>query len=55
MQDIKFTGEILSKFEKSGRVLYFKVTKEVMDKFGFDSLKAASFVNELANIDDNSC
>lgn len=55
LNDIKFSGEILSKFEKRGRVLYFKITNEIMKEFGFDSLKAASFVNELANIDDNSC
>lgn len=55
LQDIKFIGEILSNFKRKGRVLYFEVTKEVMEKYGFDSLKSAIFVNELSNIDDNSC
>ncbi|WP_027120343.1 DHH family phosphoesterase [Mycoplasmopsis lipofaciens] len=55
MIDLKFIGEILSNFKKSGRVLYFLVTNEILKKFNFDSLKAAIFVNELANIDDNSC
>ncbi|WP_036436084.1 DHH family phosphoesterase [Mycoplasmopsis felifaucium] len=55
LKDIKFIGEILSKFQRKGRVLYFNVTEEVMNKFDFNSLEAAIFVNELANIDDNSC
>ncbi|VEU78062.1 DHH family phosphoesterase [Mycoplasmopsis columbinasalis] len=55
MNDLKFTGEILQNFQKQGRVLYFKVTNEIMAKYGFDSLYAATFVNELANIEDNSC
>ncbi|ADN68695.1 DHH family phosphoesterase [Mycoplasmopsis fermentans] len=54
-RDIKYTGEILSGFKQSGRVLYFEVTKEIMDKYGMNDLEAAIFVNELANIDDNSC
>lgn len=55
LKDIKFIGEILSKFERKGRVLYFKITDDVLKKFDFNSLEAAVFVNELANIDDNSC
>ncbi|WP_029906547.1 DHH family phosphoesterase [Mycoplasmopsis opalescens] len=55
MQDLKFTGEILSNFKQKGRVLYFFVTDEVMKKYGFDNLYSATFVNELANIENNSC
>ncbi|MBZ4212428.1 bifunctional oligoribonuclease/PAP phosphatase NrnA [Mycoplasma sp. U97] len=55
VQDIKFIGQILSNFKKDGRVLYYCITPDVMKEIGFDSLKAASFVNELANIEDNSC
>ncbi|EFF41627.1 DHH family phosphoesterase [Mycoplasmopsis alligatoris] len=55
LADIQYSGHILSNFEKSGRVLYYKVTDEVMKKFQLDSLTAAAFVNELANIDDNRC
>ncbi|TKA59009.1 hypothetical protein MBOVa_4140 [Mycoplasmopsis bovis 8790] len=55
MDDIKFSGEILSNFKKQGRVLYYEVTNEVLQKFGLSSLKAATFVNELADIEDNSC
>lgn len=55
MIDLKFSGEILQNFEQEGRVLYFKITDELMKKYNFDSLKAASFVNELANIENNSC
>ncbi|APJ38463.1 DHH family phosphoesterase [Mycoplasmopsis pullorum] len=55
MKDLKFVGEILSNFKKSVRVLYFEVTNEIMEKFGFNSLEAAIFVNELANIEDYRC
>ncbi|KKB26777.1 DHH family protein phosphoesterase [Mycoplasmopsis meleagridis] len=55
LNDLKFTGDILQNFEKSGRVLYYKITDEVMQKYNLDNLKAASFVNELANIENNSC
>ncbi|AIA29656.1 DHH family phosphoesterase [Mycoplasmopsis californica] len=55
LKDIKYIGHILSNFERKGRVLYFVATKEVQEKFGFDELKAAIFVNELANIEDNAC
>ncbi|MEE3928088.1 bifunctional oligoribonuclease/PAP phosphatase NrnA [Mycoplasmopsis ciconiae] len=55
MKDLKYVGYILSNFEKSGRVLYFKADQNVLDKFGFDALTAAIFVNELANIEDNRC
>nr|WP_318029543.1 hypothetical protein [Mycoplasmopsis bovis] len=40
MDDIKFSGEILSNFKKQGRVLYYEVTNEVLQKFGLSSLKA---------------
>ncbi|WP_029512795.1 DHH family phosphoesterase [Mycoplasmopsis iners] len=55
LNDIKFSGEILKNFKKDGRVLYFEIKEDLMNQYGFDSLKAASFVNELANIEDNSC
>ncbi|MCS4537017.1 bifunctional oligoribonuclease/PAP phosphatase NrnA [Mycoplasma sp. CSL7475-4] len=55
LKDIKYIGHILSHFQKDGRVLYFIANKQVQEEFGFDELKAAIFVNELANIDDNSC
>ncbi|WP_029513482.1 DHH family phosphoesterase [Mycoplasmopsis primatum] len=55
LADIKFIGEILNNFKKSGRVLYYCITDEIMHKYGFDDLKAASFVNELANIENNNC
>ncbi|QZE12668.1 bifunctional oligoribonuclease/PAP phosphatase NrnA [Mycoplasma sp. Ms02] len=55
MKDLQFVGEILSGFEKDGRVLYFRVTDEVMKKHGMNNLEAAIFVNELANIEDNRC
>ncbi|WP_025755429.1 DHH family phosphoesterase [Mycoplasmopsis cricetuli] len=52
---IKFSGEILSNFKKSGRVLYFEVTSQVLEKYNMDSLTAATYVNDLANIEDNAC
>ncbi|MBW0595847.1 bifunctional oligoribonuclease/PAP phosphatase NrnA [Mycoplasma anatis] len=55
LRDIQFVGKILSGFEKKGRVLYYKITTEIMNEFGMNSLEAAIFVNELANIDDNRC
>ncbi|UUM19284.1 bifunctional oligoribonuclease/PAP phosphatase NrnA [Mycoplasma sp. 1018B] len=55
ISDLKFIGEILQNFKKEGRVLYYSVTNEILEKFNFDNLKAASFVNELANIENNSC
>nr|WP_318026777.1 hypothetical protein [Mycoplasmopsis bovis] len=42
MDDIKFSGEILSNFKKQGRVLYYEVTNEVLQKFGLSSLKASN-------------
>lgn len=53
--DIKFVGEILSNYKQDGKVLYYIVTKEIMKKHNMDSFKAAIFVNQLGNIDDNSC
>ncbi|WP_029608408.1 DHH family phosphoesterase [Mycoplasma simbae] len=55
LKDIKYIGDILSNFKQKDRVLYYIASKQVQDKFGFDELKAAIFVNELANIEDNSC
>lgn len=55
LNDINYIGYILSNFKKTGRVLYFNVTQEIMDMFSMNSLKASLFVNELANIDDNRC
>ncbi|VEU60974.1 Bifunctional oligoribonuclease and PAP phosphatase nrnA [Mycoplasmopsis bovigenitalium] len=55
LKDIKYVGHILSNFKKEGRVLYFIATKEVQEEFGFSELTAAMFVNELANIENNSC
>ncbi|WP_036464954.1 DHH family phosphoesterase [Mycoplasmopsis sturni] len=52
---IKFIGEILSGFKKEGRTLYFEATQEILDKHQMSSLEAALYVNELANIEDNSC
>ncbi|VEU76466.1 DHH family phosphoesterase [Mycoplasmopsis columboralis] len=52
---IKFVGEILSGFKKQGRVLYYEITSEVLAKHNLTSLEAAMYVNELANIEDNSC
>ncbi|VEU62698.1 DHH family phosphoesterase [Mycoplasmopsis bovirhinis] len=53
--DIQISGEILSGFKKQGRVLYFEINQDFLDKYQIDSLKAAVYVNELANIEDNSC
>ncbi|QBF34729.1 bifunctional oligoribonuclease/PAP phosphatase NrnA [Mycoplasmopsis phocirhinis] len=55
LKDIKYIGHILSNFQSKGRVLYFVASKQVQAQFGFDELKAAIFVNELANIEQNSC
>ncbi|UUM19978.1 bifunctional oligoribonuclease/PAP phosphatase NrnA [Mycoplasma sp. 1578d] len=52
---IKFIGELLSGFKKYGRVLYFEATDQVLQKHEFSSLEASMYVNELANIEDNSC
>ncbi|BBA22444.1 DHH family phosphoesterase [Mycoplasmopsis bovirhinis] len=53
--DIQISGQILSGFKKQGRVLYFEINQDFLDKYQIDSLKAAVYVNELANIEDNSC
>ncbi|WP_406615073.1 bifunctional oligoribonuclease/PAP phosphatase NrnA [Mycoplasmopsis hyopharyngis] len=55
MNEIKYIGQILSNFKKEGRVLYFEVTKEIMQKYQMNDLEAAIFVNEIGNIEDNSC
>ncbi|WP_426461022.1 DHH family phosphoesterase [Mycoplasma hafezii] len=54
-KEIKFVGKILSEFKKEGRVLYYEITNEILAEYGMNSLEAALFVNELANIEDNSC
>ncbi|WP_406614400.1 bifunctional oligoribonuclease/PAP phosphatase NrnA [Mycoplasma corogypsi] len=54
-KEIKFVGEILSGFKKEGRVLYYEISAETLQKHQMNSLEAAIFVNELANIEDNSC
>ncbi|RIV17013.1 DHH family phosphoesterase [Mycoplasmopsis gallopavonis] len=54
-KDIKFVGKILSNFQKEGRVLYYEIHDDVLKEYGMNSLEAAIFVNELANIEDNSC
>ncbi|QSF13891.1 bifunctional oligoribonuclease/PAP phosphatase NrnA [Mycoplasma sp. Mirounga ES2805-ORL] len=53
--DIKYVGDILSNFKKSGRVLYYLVTKAKQAEYGFNDQYSAIFVNELANIEDNNC
>lgn len=55
LKDIKYIGHILSNFQRKGRTLYFIATKQIQEQFGFTELTAAIFVNELANIEDNSC
>ncbi|WP_406618124.1 bifunctional oligoribonuclease/PAP phosphatase NrnA [Mycoplasmopsis lipophila] len=55
MKEIKYIGEILSNFKKEGRVLYFNVTEEILKKYEMNDLEAAIYVNELGNIEDNSC
>ncbi|VEU74520.1 Bifunctional oligoribonuclease and PAP phosphatase nrnA [Mycoplasmopsis citelli] len=52
---LKFIGDMLAGFKKSGRVLYFEVTSEVLAKHVFSSLDASMYVNELANVEDNAC
>ncbi|WP_036452606.1 DHH family phosphoesterase [Mycoplasma buteonis] len=54
-KEIKFAGKVLSEFKKEGRVLYYEIHQEVLDEYKMNSLEAALFVNELANIEDNSC
>ncbi|QGZ97331.1 bifunctional oligoribonuclease/PAP phosphatase NrnA [Mycoplasma sp. NEAQ87857] len=55
LKDIKFIGKILSEFKKEGRVLYYEITPEILKEYDMDSFTAAMYVNELANIEDNSC
>ncbi|TDV23068.1 phosphoesterase RecJ-like protein [Mycoplasmopsis mustelae] len=55
VQDIKIAGKILSEFKKDGKVLYYEIKNEFLNEFKINSLQAAIFVNELANIDDNAC
>ncbi|SYV97053.1 Uncharacterised protein, partial [Mycoplasmopsis edwardii] len=55
LKDIQVSGKILSNFKKEGRVLYYVIDEAFLKEFELDSLRAALYVNELANIDDNSC
>ncbi|WP_027121371.1 DHH family phosphoesterase [Mycoplasma leonicaptivi] len=55
MSDLKISGRILSGFKKEGRVLYYEIKEDFLKEFNINSLQAANYVNELANIDDNSC
>ncbi|MBN3534901.1 DHH family phosphoesterase [Mycoplasma procyoni] len=52
MKEIKFQGEVLSKFEAKDKVIWFHVTKEVQDRLEL-SYEDASQVNVLSNIEDN--
>ncbi|MFV8468189.1 DHH family phosphoesterase [Mycoplasma sp. VS292A] len=54
-KSIKFVGKILSEFKKEGRVLYYEIDADTLKKYDMDSFEAAQYVNELANIEDNSC
>ncbi|MBU4692809.1 bifunctional oligoribonuclease/PAP phosphatase NrnA [Mycoplasma sp. CSL7491-lung] len=53
--DIKISGRILSEFKQEGRVLYYVIKEDFLKEFNIDSFKAAQYVNDLANIDNNSC
>ncbi|MBN4083375.1 bifunctional oligoribonuclease/PAP phosphatase NrnA [Mycoplasma sp. CSL10137] len=53
--DIKISGRILSEFKQEGRVLYYVIEEDFLKEFNIDSFKAAQYVNDLANIDNNSC
>ncbi|EIE40491.1 nrnA-like DHH family phosphoesterase [Mycoplasmopsis canis UF31] len=55
LKDIQISGQILSNFKKEGRVLYYEIKEDFLKEHQIDSLRAALYVNELANIDDNSC
>ncbi|UUM20572.1 bifunctional oligoribonuclease/PAP phosphatase NrnA [Mycoplasma sp. 2045] len=54
-KQLKFVGHILNGFKKEGRVLYYEIDAETLKKYDMDSFEAAQYVNELANIEDNSC
>ncbi|QDF65070.1 DHH family phosphoesterase [Mycoplasma nasistruthionis] len=54
-QSLKFIGRILNGFKKEGRTLYYEIDAETLKECNMDSFEAAQYVNELANIDDNSC
>ncbi|WAM09040.1 DHH family phosphoesterase [Mycoplasmopsis cynos] len=54
LKDIQISGKILSGFKKDQRVLYYIIDQKFLDEFQIDSFNAAMYVNELANIDDNS-
>ncbi|MEA4333834.1 MULTISPECIES: bifunctional oligoribonuclease/PAP phosphatase NrnA [unclassified Mycoplasma] len=54
-KQLKFVGHILNGFKKEGRVLYYEIDTETLKKYDMDSFEAAQYVNELANIEDNSC
>lgn len=52
MDTIKLKGEVLSNFEVSeGGFIYFKMTREVIDRYGISDETAASMVNVLAGIE----
>ncbi|WP_322900862.1 bifunctional oligoribonuclease/PAP phosphatase NrnA [Mycoplasmopsis felis] len=55
LQDIKISGKILSEFKQDRRVLYYEIKDEFLKEFNLNSFQAAQYVNELANIDNNSC
>lgn len=52
MDTIKLKGEVLSNFKVSeGGFIYFKMTREVIDRYGLSDETAASMVNVLAGIE----
>ena len=52
MDTIKLKGEVLSNFEVSeAGFIYFKMTREVIDRYGLSDETAASMVNVLAGIE----
>ncbi|AKJ20558.1 bifunctional oligoribonuclease/PAP phosphatase NrnA [Mycoplasmopsis synoviae] len=53
LKGLKFTGHLLSNFQKDGRVLYYYASQETQKQFDLNSYEIAMFVNELANIEDN--
>ncbi|WP_435128426.1 DHH family phosphoesterase [Mycoplasma sp. 6243] len=55
LKDIKIIGKILSEFKQSNRVLYYEIKQDFLNEFEINSLQAALYVNELANIENNLC
>ncbi|MFA5719439.1 MAG: bifunctional oligoribonuclease/PAP phosphatase NrnA [Acholeplasmataceae bacterium] len=52
MQTIKLKGEVLSNFKVSeGGFIYFKMTREVINRYGISDETAASMVNVLSGIE----